>query len=91
MKAWMLVLGMLLAGCVTSPVQPLDDGYNVITTQDWTTLSTGQVQTNRAMKQASAYCSSNGKVAVLKSSSETGITGITPLASTVVFKCVKTE
>lgn len=83
-----LTAGLVLAGCVTSPVTPLDGGDYLVAVHTFFGVSTPSALVDHATAQAVAFCSKRGETAQLVKAVGTGVPGLTNLSSDVVFRCV---
>ena len=88
MRCTIMVLVTLLAGCIKSPVRELGDNTYTVTAQNLMSWSTGTHEMYRALDEAKIYCAGRGKVPLMKSHAENGVTVFTPIDSTIVFQCV---
>jgi len=83
----MVLCCLLAAGCVTSPVVPLDDGNYVSSVHTFFGATTRSQLVDKATSEAQDYCAQQGKVAHVKNAVGTGYVGLTNLSSNVVFSC----
>ena len=83
-----ILISLLLIGCSTSDPIRVDDNRYMISTTNFTGLSTRAGQIQRAMDDANDFCAKRGKVAQLQSDNSQGQPAITPVSENVVFTCV---
>ena len=83
-----ILIALLLIGCSTSDPIRVGDNRYMISTTDYTGLSTRAGQIQRAMDDANEFCAVTGKVAQLQSNNSQGQPTITPVSESVVFTCV---
>lgn len=89
MRSLTLAALLALAGCVTSPVVPLDENGNyLVSIHTFFGVTTQGRLIEKAAVAADDYCAKSGKVAHIKNSMGTGVTGLTNLSGNVVFTCV---
>ena len=85
-----VLISLLLMGCQTSDPILMGNGRYMISTTNYTSLSTRAGQIQRAMDDANDFCAKKGKVAQLQSANGEGQTAATPVSENVVFTCVNT-
>jgi hypothetical protein len=85
------LLSLLLTGCSTSDPIRIGDNRYMISTTNYTGLSTRTGQIQRAMDDANDFCAKKGKVAQLQSDDSRGQVAATPVSESVVFTCVTAE
>jgi len=83
-----ILISLLLIGCSTSDPIRVGDNRYMISTTNYTGLSTRAGQIQRAMDDANDFCAKRGKVAQLQSDESQGQPAITPVSENVVFTCV---
>ncbi len=89
-----MVVSLLLVGCsTTEPIRVGDDRY-MISTTNYTGLSTRSGQIERAMDDANDFCAKKGKVAQMQGDGRQGqmVDGqpaVAPVSESVVFTCVE--
>jgi hypothetical protein len=83
-----ILISLLLVGCSTSDPIRVGDNRYMISTTDYTGLSTRTRQIGRAMDDANDFCAKRGKVAQLQSDNGEGQPAVTPVSESVVFACV---
>ena len=83
-----ILISLLLMGCSTSDPIRVGDNRYMISTINYTGLSTRAGQIQRAMDDANDFCAKRGKVAQLQSDNSQGQPAITPVSENVVFTCV---
>lgn len=79
---------LTLAGCVTSPVVPLDDGSYLVSMHTAFSLTPKDTLIEKTAVEAQAFCAKSGKDAHIKQSVATGTVGLTSKSANVVFTCV---
>lgn len=79
---------LTLAGCVTSPVLPLDDGSYLVSMHTGFSLTPKGTLIEKAAIEAQSFCAKSGNDALIKNSMATGIVGLTSKSASVVFNCV---
>jgi hypothetical protein len=87
-----LLICVLLAGCKTSDPIRMADGRYMISTTNYTGLSTRAGQIQRAMDDANEFCAKQGRVAQLENANGEGqpmAAAGAPVSENVVFACVK--
>lgn len=77
-----------LAGCVTSPVMPLDDGSYLVSMHTGLGSMPKSTLIEKTAVKAQEFCAMSGKNALIKTSQATGIWGLTSKSANVVFTCV---
>jgi hypothetical protein len=60
MKASVLIFALLLAGCVTTGIQEVDDNHYLYAKQDWMAYSGGGIKVEM-FKEAREFCQAKGK------------------------------
>lgn len=83
-----ILISLLLMGCSTSDPIRVGENRYMISTTNFTGLSTRAGQIQRAMDDANDFCAKRGKVAQLQSDNGEGQPGITPVSENVFFTCV---
>jgi uncharacterized protein YcfL len=83
-----ILICLLLVGCSTSDPVRVGDNRYMISTTNFTGLSTRAGQIQRAMDDANDFCGKKGKVAQLQSDRGQGQPAVTPVSESVVFTCV---
>jgi uncharacterized protein YcfL len=83
-----VLISLLLVGCKTSDPILMGDGRYMISTTNYTSLSTRAGQIQRAMDDANDFCAKKGRVAQLQSARGEGQPTVTPVSENVVFTCV---
>jgi hypothetical protein len=83
-----ILTSLLLLGCSTSDPIRLGDNRYMISTTNYTGLSTRAGQIQRAMDDANDFCAKRGKVAQLQGDNSQGQPAVTPVSEDVVFACV---
>lgn len=87
-KIFVLTAAIALAGCVTSPVQPLTEGtYTVSINTAFGVTSQGALL-DKATRKADEFCAKQGQVAHLINQNGAGVTGLTNIGVTIAFSCV---
>ncbi|HEX4377304.1 MAG TPA: hypothetical protein VHZ99_09165 [Steroidobacteraceae bacterium] len=91
---YVFLLSLLLVGCSTSdPIRVGEDRY-MISTTNYTGLSTRAGQIERAMDDANDFCARKGKVAQMQGDGREaqppveGQPAVAPVSESVVFSCV---
>lgn len=80
---------LALAGCVTSPIVPLDENGNyLVSIHTAFGLTTPRRLRDKAAAAADDYCAQSGKMAHIKQAIGTGVPLLTNLSGNVVFTCV---
>lgn len=87
MKHVLFASVLALAGCVTSPVVPLDDSNYVASIHTFFGLADRSQLVKQASSDAQDYCEKQGKIAHVKNAVGTGYPGLTNLSGNVVFSC----
>jgi hypothetical protein len=88
MRYLLLTALLAIAGCVTSPVMPLDDGSYLVSMHTAFSITPKGTLIEKAAIEAQAFCAKSGKDALVKNSQATGIFGVTSKNANVVFTCV---
>ena len=88
MRYLILAALLALAGCVTSPVVPLDDGSYLISMHTGLSLTRKDTLIEKTAIKAQEYCAESGKDALIKTSLATGLWGLTSKNANVIFTCV---
>ena len=88
---YLILTMVLLAGCVTSPVVPLDEGNYLVSIHTIFGLTPPRALTTKAAAQADEYCAQSGGTAHIKNMFGTGVPGLSTLSGNVVFSCVTTR
>lgn len=83
-----ILICLLIAGCSTSDPIRVGDNRYMISTTNYTGLSTRAGQIQRAMDDANDFCAKRGRVAQLQSDNGQGMPGVTPVSENVYFTCV---
>jgi hypothetical protein len=89
-----IAVSLLLVGCTTSdPIRVGEDRY-MISTTNYTGLSTRTGQIERAMDDANEFCAKKGKVAQMQGDGREGQPPegqppVAPVSESVVFSCVE--
>lgn len=82
------VLVLILTGCVTSPVVPLEDGSYLVSMHTGLSFTRNDTLIEKTAVKAQAYCAQSGKDALIKTSLATGLWGLTSKNANVIFTCV---
>ena len=91
---YVIVVSLLLVGCsTTDPIRVGEDRY-MISTTNYTGLSTRSGQIERAMDDANDFCAKKGKVAQMQGDGREGQPSegqpvVAPVSESVVFTCVQ--
>src|SRR5258708_5571933 len=88
MRYLILTAVLILTGCVTSPVVPLDDGNYMVSIHARYGLISPRTLLMKAADEADDYCALTGKTAHIIS---TGVPGFTNLSGNVFFTCIAPE
>jgi hypothetical protein len=83
-----ILISLLLVGCKTSDPILMGNGRYMISTTNYTGLSTRAGQIQRAMDDANDFCARQAKVAQLQTANGEGQPTVTPVSENVVFTCV---
>lgn len=88
MRSLTLAALLVLAGCVTSPVVPLDDGSYLVSMHTGLGSMPKSTLIEKTAVKAQEFCAMSGKNALIKTSQASGIWGLTSQSANVVFTCV---
>ena len=88
MRTLTLAAFLPLAGCVTSPVVPLDNNTYLVSMHTGWSLMSRDTLVEKSAIAAQAFCQKSGQDARVKTSTATGIHGLTSQSASVVFTCV---
>jgi len=87
MRLTALIAGLILAGCATSPVTPLDEGNYAVTVNSLFGTGSRSRMMDRATEEATDFCAQRGQIAQIRNANETGVMAVTPLSTQIIFKC----
>lgn len=80
---------LVLTGCVTSPIVPLDDGSYLVSMHTALSLTSKDALIEKTAIKAQDYCAKSGRDALVKTSLATGLWGLTSKNANVIFTCVQ--
>jgi len=80
---------LMLAGCVTSPVAELTPGAYTLSVDTYLAGASRSALRDKAADQADKFCAP--KVAHLINENGVGVTGLTAMGVTIVFRCVASD
>jgi uncharacterized protein (UPF0333 family) len=91
MRYLILTAVLVLTGCITAPVVPLDEGNYLASVHTMFGLTSPRALNAKAADEADEYCAQTGRTAHIKNRLSTGVVGLTNLSGNVVFSCVTTR